>query len=168
MLHPLVVLINNGVIEGQGLIAQGLIKAGEVISTLPPEAPRTLISQVLSWPPEQQEAFLIHSYQTSETECVSEQDEGRFMNHSCDPNTWWLDDETMVARRDIQPGEEITYDYSMTEVAVPMEMACRCGSPLCRGRVTNHDYLIPDWQKRYGEYLPAHTRRAIAKAKNGG
>lgn len=38
-----------------------------------------------------------------------------FENHSCDPTTWFVDDITMNARRDILPGEEITYDYSTTE-----------------------------------------------------
>ena len=37
-----------------------------------------------------------------------------FQNHSCDPTTWWVDDITLVARRDILPGEEITYDYGTT------------------------------------------------------
>jgi len=165
MLHPLIALVERSTIEGRGLIAQGLIKAGEIISTVPPEAPRTPLAEVLSWPMEEQDAFLIHSYQLSETECVSEQDEAQYMNHSCDPNVWWLDDETMIARRDIRAGEEITYDYSTTELAVPMDMACRCGSPLCRGRVTNRDYLIPDWQQRYGDHLPTHLLNAIARSK---
>ena len=167
MLHPLIALVDRGVIEGRGLIAQGVIKAGEVISVVPADAPRTLLTEIFTWSPEKQDEFLIHSYQYSETECLSEQDESQYMNHSCDPNTWWLDDETMIARRDIQPGEEITYDYSTTEIAVPMDITCRCGSPLCRGRVTNNDYLITDWQKRYGDYVPTHTKKAIARAQNG-
>src|SRR5689334_22426595 len=38
-----------------------------------------------------------------------------FENHSCDPTTWFEDDITMTARRDIAEREEITYDYSTTE-----------------------------------------------------
>ena len=36
-----------------------------------------------------------------------------FMNHSCDPNVWMQDEVTLVARRDIQLGEELTADYAM-------------------------------------------------------
>ena len=39
------------------------------------------------------------------------------MNHSCDPTCWFTDEdpEVMVACRDIQEGEEITYDYATSE-----------------------------------------------------
>jgi uncharacterized protein len=168
MLHPLIALVDRGVINGQGLIAQGLIKAGEVISTVPPDSPITPLAEVLSWTLDEQDEFLVHSYQLSETECVTELDDAQYMNHSCDPVTWWRDDFTMIARRDVQPGEEITYDYATTELNVPMDMICQCGSVLCRGRVTNQDYRRPEWQARFGNHLPTHVRNAIARAKRGG
>jgi hypothetical protein len=37
------------------------------------------------------------------------------MNHSCDPNTWFVGDTKMTARRDIEPEEELTYDYATTD-----------------------------------------------------
>lgn len=55
----------------------------------------------------------------------------RYVNHSCDPNTC-VKDFCDVAIRDIQPGEEITGDY--TEDLPPgQEISCQCGSPNCRG-----------------------------------
>jgi uncharacterized protein len=167
MLHPLIALVDRGVIEGRGLIALGLIQEGEVISTVPSDSTRTLLADVLSWSPEKQDEYLVHSYQLSETECISEHDDAKYMNHSCDPTSWWRDDETMIARRDIQPGEEITYDYATTELDVPMDMMCRCGSAMCRGHVTNKDYLLPEWQRRFGDHLPMHMLKAIARAKPG-
>jgi hypothetical protein len=44
---------------------------------------------------------------------------------------------------------------------VSPDIACACGSPLCRGRVTNGDHLDPTWRARYGRHLPAHLLRAI-------
>ena len=38
-----------------------------------------------------------------------------FMNHSCDPTVWMQDEVTLAARRDIEPGEELTADYAMWE-----------------------------------------------------
>jgi hypothetical protein len=32
-------------------------------------------------------------------------------NHSCDPNTWWVDDFTFVTRREIAVDEEVTNGY---------------------------------------------------------
>jgi hypothetical protein len=42
-------------------------------------------------------------------------------------------------------------------------MPCRCGSTLCRGRVTGTDWRRPDLQRRYGDHwvpgLLARIRR---------
>lgn len=168
MLHPFIRVKSNGVIEGNGLVTEGLIRAGEVVSRLEPDEPMYLIAEVLSWPQDKQNELLVYAYQCNETHVVNEQGSERFMNHSCDPNTWWADDDTMIARRDILPGEELTYDYATTEVTIPFEMICRCGSPNCRGKVTNHDYLDPVWQARFGDHLPRHTLNAITRAKSAG
>lgn len=165
MLHPLIKVVENDVIEGRGLVATGLIRAGEVVSRLEPNQPHFLIADVLTWPQDEQDKFLQYAYQCSDTEIVREQGPERFMNHSCDPNTWWLDDDTMIARRDIHPGEEITYDYATTEITIPFRMTCLCGTAICRGEMTNEDYLNPEWQARFGEHLPTHTKNAIERAK---
>lgn len=162
MLHPAIKLRQDDVIEGKGLVATGFIKAGEVVSRLEPDQPMFRIDEVLTWSEEKQDDLLHYGYQCSATHIVSEQGDERFMNHSCDPNTWWADDETMIARRDIQPGEEITYDYATTEITIPFEMTCRCGSPQCRGIVTHLDYRDPAWQAQYEGHLPTHTQQAIA------
>jgi hypothetical protein len=77
-----------------------------------------------------------------------------FINHSCDPNVWMQDEVTLVARRDIAVGEELTVDYAMfegdEEWVGPFE--CRCGSELCRGRFTGKDWRRKDLQERYGEH----------------
>lgn len=84
----------------------------------------------------------------------------RWFNHSCDPNTEVMarwDEETQtvrawwVALRDIEPGEEITYDYGfVAEVAEP----CACGSPRCRGLIVDDD---PENLAR----LPEHLRQLL-------
>jgi len=66
----------------------------------------------------------------------------RWINHSCAPNCITQEDERgrvyIEARRRIEPGEELTYDYRLT-VDDPLTRkeraayACRCGSKKCRG-----------------------------------
>ena len=81
------------------------------------------------------------------------------LNHSCDANAWLSGDVTLVARRDIEPGEEITLDqgtwnYDETEYTVDAE-DCTCGSSHCRRRLTENDWMLPDVQKRYrGHFHP--------------
>ena len=67
--------------------------------------------------------------------------EARWINHSCDPNCEAILEEGRVfidATRDIEPGEELFYDYAL-EIDEPItekaknEYECLCGSPNCRG-----------------------------------
>ena len=67
--------------------------------------------------------------------------DARFFNQSCDPNCESTVEKRRVfidALRDIEPGEELTYDYQIyCEEGDPENIeevfACRCGSPKCRG-----------------------------------
>jgi len=67
--------------------------------------------------------------------------EARFINHSCEPNCESVIEHRHVyieALRDIEPGEELCYDYQIgRERGDPPNVdeiyACRCGSPGCRG-----------------------------------
>jgi len=75
----------------------------------------------------------------------------RFINHSCDPNCEvWVDSGRVFigAKRAIQPGEELNYDYNIGRSPedppnVEEIFACRCGSPKCRGSM-----LAPVKKKR--------------------
>lgn len=65
----------------------------------------------------------------------------RWINHSCDPNCQADESEGRVfieALRDLQPGEELFYDYGLVidERYTPKlkkAYSCRCGAPNCRG-----------------------------------
>jgi len=67
--------------------------------------------------------------------------DARFINHSCDPNCEaGLVDETIWIRaiRNIQPGVELTYDYSLQIEKRALRRrrnnyACHCGAKTCRG-----------------------------------
>jgi hypothetical protein len=73
---------------------------------------------------------------------------GRFANHSCTPNAGVVDNTRLVALRAIAAGEEIRFDYSTT-ISDGWTMACRCGSPDCRGLVVAFQLLPPLLQRRY-------------------
>jgi hypothetical protein len=53
-------------------------------------------------------------------------------NHSCDPNSSFNADGMLVAIRDIEKGEEITYDYLLHPIpASPWNFECHCRSAEC-------------------------------------
>jgi len=60
-----------------------------------------------------------------------------FSNHSCDANAKVKDGIVLVAARAISPGEEICWDYRITDnVGIwGYEFKCGCGSPKCGGAV---------------------------------
>jgi SET domain-containing protein len=67
--------------------------------------------------------------------------DARWINHSCDPNCEAIEEDDRIfiyAMRDIEPGEELFYDYAM-EIDEPIteeskkKFACHCGSSNCRG-----------------------------------
>jgi hypothetical protein len=165
VLNPKIALVEDNVIHGKGLVATDFIKKGEFISRLGADRPKYAIADVLKWSAEEQEALTLYGYQCDDDTIVVEAIPDRYMNHSCDANTWWSDDDTMIAQRDIVPGEEITYDYATTEITLPYEMNCRCGTSLCRRRVTHLDYQLPEWQARYDGHVPGHTQRAIERSR---
>ena len=90
------------------------------------------------------------------------EDQTYFMNHSCDPNVWMTDAVTLVARRSIPTGEELTVDYALFEASEDFtaEWECACGSDVCREQVTGRDWRRLDLQERYaGHFLPLIARR---------
>lgn len=76
-----------------------------------------------------------HTLQVGKNAHLEVEPPGRFVNHSCDPSCGIRDRTTLVARRRIEKGEEITFDYAMTEEEMT-PFRCGCGSVVCRGTVT--------------------------------
>ncbi len=86
-----------------------------------------------------------------------------YVNHSCDPNLGFLGQLFLVTLRDIQPGEELCFDYGTCLGGPPYRMNCRCGSPDCRRVITNEDWKLSVVQKKYTghfqNFLEAHIQK---------
>ena len=165
MLHP-AIRLGPSAIQGIGLIADRPISWGEIVWALDRNVPIWSLSDVELWPRERQEEFDKYSFQCGEDRFALTDGAERYMNHSCDPNTWWMDDTTLVACRDIQVSEEVTYDYTTCDIARQYTRSCNCGSKYCRKTITNNDYLDAEWQRKHGTHLPSFVLRAIEKQKN--
>jgi uncharacterized protein len=87
--------------------------------------------------------------------------EGDWVNHSCAPNAGFQGQIVLVAMRDIEPGEEITFDYAMSDSTNYDEFDCMCGSPDCRGYVGGNDWRLPELQRRYKGYFSPHIQAKI-------
>lgn len=92
---------------------------------------------------------------------LSEDDPSDYFNHSCDPNAGLLGQITLVCIRPIEAGEEICFDYAMSDSNAYDEFACGCGSLLCRGQVSAEDWRREDLQERYKGYFSPYLQRRI-------
>ena len=89
------------------------------------------------------------------------------MNHSCDSSAWMDDEVTLVARRDIESGEEVTVDYALftTQSNWMLDTRCHCGSPYCRRIITGDDWRREDVQERYRNHFSPFINRRIEKLR---
>lgn len=111
----------------------------------------------------------------SETVLLAEPSNGSkdysdYLNHSCNPNSGFMDAISIVAIRDIVPGEEIVIDYTFWECDVGWALRhdCRCGAERCRKKVTGRDWMAvkpTDWSFQY--FSPFMKRRVLAMAEQG-
>ena len=72
----------------------------------------------------------------------------RFINHSCNPNLQVLSIHVenreillprvvLFSQREIQAGEELTFDYNCYPLSTDKELKCACGDKSCRGVIYN-------------------------------
>ena len=85
-----------------------------------------------------------------------------FVNHSCDPNSGFLNAVQIVAMQDIPAGQEITYDDAMTNGTSRRRFVCHCNSIDCRGEITGDDWRQKNLQERYRGYFSPYLTRRIA------
>ena len=90
----------------------------------------------------------------------------RFVNHSCAPNCEaecasgriWI-----TARRDIRPGEEITFNYGY-DVEAYQEHPCRCGAAECVGFIVAEEFFGQLRRQRIFESPPPGGGQSTAPA----
>ena len=166
---------SSSTVHGKGLVASAKIYKGEVVWFDPASKPEIVNDQTaasgedlvaiadMQANPNPFNKMVQHfSVQVSDTHyeglegartieeinIIVNNDASWFMNHSCDPNCWFsaANSSIMVARRDIEPGEEITFDYGLQESAdFPWfddgAWQCGCGAKRCRGRLRPTDWM---------------------------
>ncbi|PIS04839.1 MAG: SET domain-containing protein-lysine N-methyltransferase [Candidatus Buchananbacteria bacterium CG10_big_fil_rev_8_21_14_0_10_42_9] len=147
-------------IQGVGVFAKDKILKGEVVGVLGGvivhrdeiEEYRSIMTQVGI---QIDEDFFIVPTTREELE--------RFgvFNHSCEPNVGFSNSITLVAIRDIEPKEELVFDYAFCETAEE-NFNCNCGSSFCRKVISSQDWKNKEVQNRYKEYYSPYLRDRIS------
>jgi hypothetical protein len=92
-----------------------------------------------------------------------------FINHSCDPNceTDEVDGRIwIIALRDIDPGEELAYDYNLYDGDEDDEAVCRCGARSCRGAMYSEDEITKRAKSAAKSAAKKTSRKANSSARH--
>lgn len=88
----------------------------------------------------------------------------KFINHSCEPTAGIRGRVTFVALCDIPAGEEITFDYSISEDS-QWEMPCSCGAKSCRKIIKGVQNLPESIFNSYLPFIPKYFQKVYRKSK---
>lgn len=85
-----------------------------------------------------------------------------FVNHSCEANAY-IDFESLTLRafRDIEAGEEITYNYFTTDWDKEDVFDCLCGTSVCFRKISGFKSLDFDNQLRLKELLSGYLLKKL-------
>jgi SET domain-containing protein len=86
---------------------------------------------------------------------------GDMINHSCEPNCGIAGTSSVQALRDLKIGEELTFDYAMSDSSQYDEFVCACGKEKCREKITGMDWQNKDLQTKYGKYFSSYIQGLV-------
>jgi SET domain-containing protein len=94
-----------------------------------------------------------------------------YLNHSCDPNAGLVikgKTVSLQAIKNIEHGQEVTYDYSTTMDEDEYELQCKCGSPNCRKVIRDFKNLPNNIKHKYIHMgiVPAYVSISGINQKN--
>ena len=144
-------------IKGRGLMAREPFRAGELVAVL--AGLHATGAQAEALTSRKAAAPLPMMLDDDVYLLQAPDDEAAYATHSCDPSVWLDQGFSLLARREIGIGEELTIDYATMTADPRWRMACLCGSVNCRGMVRGDDWKLPDVQARYvGHFAPGIDR----------
>jgi len=126
--------VKDSAIHGKGVFTTEFISNNSVIGRV--NIARLVTDEHPINPDNRELEHHCHWYADGTTVLVGEPH--RYLNHSCDPNTYYYTVNTknkvsfLISIRDIQKDEELTLEYSLCVFSGKF-WECDCGSPNCRG-----------------------------------
>ena len=142
MIHPDTYVKNTR--KGLGIFAKRPFKRGEILWIADSIDAKLPLKDYLAMDSLQQKKLNIYSYLDNNNRVIVPWDEGKYVNHSCAPNSTALIqfDNISVALKDIAKDEEMVEDY-YSYFGHFESFTCQCGAPNCRGKVEQEHSFRP-------------------------
>jgi SET domain-containing protein len=154
--------IGKSEIQGHGVFAAKDLRRGEIVFILKGKE-RHIIQQTVKQANENQNMVGV-----GKDMWIDPQTPASHINHSCRPNVGIRGRLLFVAMKNIRKGEELCFDYAISEEELRWRLAdqCACQTPECR-KVIRSIQSLPE--RVYGSYLPFiphYFQRAYLKFHN--
>ena len=152
------IAVSGSAIEGKGIFAAEDIRKGEIIQRIEGERiKRELKSE------KESKKFANWIGLGKNLWLNPNKTKFRYLNHSCNPTEAIIRSRTLVALSDLEEGEEVTFDYSLTDIDPHWSMVCHCGAPNCRKLITPLYSIPPEVFKNHYPNIPPFFQRAYFK-----
>jgi SET domain-containing protein len=147
------IVVKHSAVHGNGVFATRKISAGSLIIEY--EGKRITEKQAMRRKPtDPDNPWHTFYFSLDDGRLIDGADNGneaRWINHCCEPNCEAREEDGHIfihALRDLEPGEELNYDYGLIvedrhTATVRRNYECRCGAPSCR-----HTMLAPKRKSR--------------------
>ena len=147
---------------GFGVFARQPIPAGEIVTIW---GGRIISGDQFDEVPPELRHSIVQIEENFYTLTAGELEPVDYTNHSCNANVGMCGQITLVAMRPIEAGEEVCFDYAMTDGSPYDEFDCACGAPNCRGQVTGDVWKRPELWERYAGFFSPYLQRRIDRLK---
>ena len=147
--------VKNSKIEGKGVFARKNIKKGETIIKI--EGPITRYPN----------KYALQIDEDKYIGCSGKVCD--FTNHSCEPNCYIsFNSLHLVALGNIKKGEELTFNYCITEKDLTdgYEFKCECGAKKCLARIKGFDHLSLKEKLKLMKFLSPFLKKKFEEEIN--
>ncbi len=141
------VLVKNAGKKGKGIFAAKDFKKNQRITVI--EGP--VIKKAT-----------VYSIQFGDKKHINTKSPARFSNHSCDPNCGikvYKGHPFLVSIKNIKKGDEINWDYAMSEYVFDYSMPCFCKNKKCRKLIDGYKNLDNKIKKKYRPYIMPYLKK---------
>lgn len=138
MLHPDIILKSSH-ISGKGLFSKSKIPRGTIVFKRKNDVRIYTKEQYYKLSKKYRDRLGDFPYEDNNDSIIHHLDNTKYGNHSCEPTVTGIpygDAEIEIAIKDIEPNQEITWDYGIIMPSWQKPFKCSCGSKNCRGIIS--------------------------------